>query len=128
MSRIWRLQRALREEMEEGLEALGLSGLEAWLLRVVEGVPYPSDVARHMGLPPPTVSHMLRRLEERGFVERTLDSKDLRRFAFRLTEKGKVALEEAERLMEAALRRRLARLSPEESAQLLGLLSRLEES
>ncbi|WP_298630736.1 MarR family transcriptional regulator [uncultured Thermus sp.] len=128
MGRIWRFQRAVREEMEEGLVALGLSGLEAWLLRVVEGLPHPSDVARHMGLPPPTVSHMLRRLEERGFVERTLDSKDLRRFAFRLTEKGKVALEEAERLMEAALRRRLARLSPEEVDHLARLLSKLEES
>lgn len=128
MGRIWRLQRALREEMEEGLEALGLSGLEAWLLRVVDTNPHPSDAARHMGLPPPTVSHMLRRLEEKGFLERSLDSKDLRRFSFRLTEKGKSGLRQAEALMEKALRRRLARLQPEETAHLLELLGRLEEA
>lgn len=128
MGRIWRLQRALREEMEEGLKALGLSGLEAWLLKVVESVAYPSEVARHMGLPPPTVSHMLRRLEERGFVHRSLDDKDLRRFSFRLTEKGRDALLEAEKLMEAAVSRRLARLTPEETARLIALLGNLEES
>ncbi|WP_105317023.1 MarR family winged helix-turn-helix transcriptional regulator [Thermus tenuipuniceus] len=128
MGRIWRLQRALREEMEEGLEALDLSGLEAWLLRVVDTHPYPSDAARHMGLPPPTVSHMLRRLEEKNFLERFLDNKDLRRFSFRLTEKGRSALRQAEGLMEAALRRRLARLKPEEIAHLLELLGRLEEA
>lgn len=114
--------------MEEGLKALGLSGLEAWLLKVVESMAYPSEMARHMGLPPPTVSHMLRRLEERGFVHRSLDDKDLRRFNFRLTEKGRDALLEAEKLMEAAVSCRLARLTPEETARLIALLGNLEES
>ncbi len=128
LGRIWRLQRSLREETEPALEALGLTGLEAWLLRVLEAHPYPSEAARRMGLPLPTVSHMLRRLEEGGFVERSLDAKDLRRFAFRLTARGEAARRQAEALMEAALRRRLARLSPEEVQDLLSLLARLEET
>ncbi|WP_460169989.1 MarR family winged helix-turn-helix transcriptional regulator [Thermus brockianus] len=124
--RIWRLQRALREEAERGLKGLG--GLEAWLLRVLKHHPYPSEAARRMGLPLPTVSHMLRRLESAGFVARALDEKDLRRFAFRLTPKGEEALAQAEALMEEALRKCLSRLSPEEVQELLRLLAKLEEA
>ncbi|KHG64683.1 MarR family transcriptional regulator [Thermus sp. 2.9] len=125
LGRIWRLQRALREEAERGLGELG--GLEAWLLRVLKHHPHPSEAARRMGLPLPTVSHMLRRLEGAGFVARALDEKDLRRFAFRLTPKGEEALAQAEALMEEALRKRLSRLSPEEVQALLRLLEKLEE-
>lgn len=82
--------------------------------------------ARAMGLPPPTVSHMLRRLEAEGFLRRSLDPKDLRRYRLELTPKGEAALREAERLLEGALARRLARLSEEEQALLAQLLSRLE--
>jgi len=128
LGHLWRLQRSLREETEKGLEHLGISGLEAWLLRVLQLHPYPSEAARRMGLPLPTVSHMLKRLEEGGFVVRTLDPKDLRRFAFRLTDGGEEALSRAEALMAEALRRRLARLSPEEVRALLRLLARLEEA
>lgn len=128
LGRIWRLQRSLREETEEGLEALGLSGLEAWLLRTLKRWPHPSAAARGMGLPLPTVSHMLKRLEGRGLVERALDPGDLRRFSFRLTEVGERALQGAEALMERALARRLSRLSPQEAQELLRLLALLEEA
>jgi DNA-binding MarR family transcriptional regulator len=82
--------------------------------------------ARAMGLPPPTVSHMLRRLEAEGFLRRSLDPKDLRRYRLELTPKGEAALREAERLLEGALARRLVRLSEEEQALLARLLSSLE--
>ncbi|GGM93554.1 hypothetical protein GCM10007092_03520 [Thermus composti] len=127
LGRIWRLQRALREEAERGLSDIGLGGLEAWLLRVLKLHPYPSEAARRMGLPLPTISHMLRRLEGQGFLERSLDEKDLRRFTFRLTPKGEEALARAEGFMEEALRKRLARLKPEEAQELLRLLEKMEE-
>jgi DNA-binding MarR family transcriptional regulator len=111
LARIWRLQRALREEVAPGLARLGLSGLDPWLLSVLRTHPHPMGAARAMGLPPPTVSHMLRRLEAKGFLRRSLDPKDLRRYRLELTPKGEAALREAERLLEGALARRLARLS-----------------
>ncbi len=128
MGRIWRLQRALREEVEEGLKGLGVSGLEAWLLASLAHHPHPSSLARRMGFPLPTVSHMLRRLEAQGLVERGLEPGDLRRFRFRLTPKGEEVRARAETLWEEALGRRLARLSLEEARKLLDLLSRLEEA
>ncbi|WP_448568747.1 MarR family winged helix-turn-helix transcriptional regulator [Thermus sp.] len=128
LARIWRLQRALREEVEPELARLGLSGFAPWLLRVVKAHPHPMEVARAMGLPAPTVSQMVRRLEAQGFLKRSLDPKDLRRYRLELTPKGEEALKEAERLLEAALSRRLARLSEGERVLLVQLLGKLEEA
>ena len=128
LARIWRLQRALREEVEPELARLGLSGFAPWLLRVVKTYPHPMEAARAMGLPAPTVSQMVRRLEAQGFLKRSLDPKDLRRHRLELTPKGQEALKEAEALLEAALSRRLAWLSEEERALLVQLLGKLEEA
>lgn len=125
LARIWRLQRLLREEA--GLRDHGVSGLEAWLLRVLKHHPHPTEAARRMGLPLPTVSHMVRRLEAQGLLLRAREEGDLRRFRLLLTPKGERVLEEAERLFAEALKRRLDRLDGDEEATLLRLLDRLLE-
>ncbi|BBL82238.1 MarR family winged helix-turn-helix transcriptional regulator [Thermus thermophilus] len=127
LARFFRLQRLLRQEVEARLGPLGLSGLEAWLLKVLSQRPYPSDAARAMGLPPPTVSHMVRRLERAGFLAREVDPEDLRRHRLRLTPKGARALRRAEALMAEAFARRASRLQEGERAELLRLFAKLEE-
>ncbi|WP_096410633.1 MarR family winged helix-turn-helix transcriptional regulator [Thermus thermophilus] len=127
LARFFRLQRLLRQEVEARLGPLGLSGLEAWLLKVLSQRPYPSEAARAMGLPPPTVSHMVRRLEQAGFLAREVDPEDLRRHRLRLTPKGAKALRRAEALMAEAFARRASRLREEERAELLRLFAKLEE-
>ncbi|BFH75909.1 hypothetical protein TthTF19_10640 [Thermus thermophilus] len=127
LARFFRLQRLLRQEVEARLGPLGLSGLEAWLLKVLSQRPYPSEAARAMGLPPPTVSHMVRRLERAGFLAREVDPEDLRRHRLRLTPKGARALRRAEALMAEAFARRASRLQEEERAELLRLFAKLEE-
>jgi len=127
LARFFRLQRLLRQEVEARLGPLGLSGLEAWLLKVLSQRPYPSEAARAMGLPPPTVSHMVRRLERAGFLAREVDPEDLRRHRLRLTPKGARALRRAEALMAEAFARRASRLQEGERAELLRLFAKLEE-
>ncbi|AMA75631.1 MarR family transcriptional regulator [Thermus parvatiensis] len=127
LARFFRLQRLLRQEVEARLGPLGLSGLEAWLLKVLSQRPYPSEAARAMGLPPPTVSHMVRRLERAGFLAREADPEDLRRHRLRLTPKGARALRRAEALMAEAFARRASRLQEGERAELLRLFAKLEE-
>lgn len=127
LARFFRLQRLLRQEVEARLGPLGLSGLEAWLLKVLSQRPYPSEAARAMGLPPPTVSHMVRRLERAGFLAREVDPEDLRRHRLRLTPKGARALRRAEVLMAEAFARRASRLQEGERAELLRLFAKLEE-
>ena len=52
------------------------------------------DLAVRLGVEPPTVTKMLRRLEGCGLVERRQDPKDARSFRVYLTERGR-ALEDA---------------------------------
>ena len=56
------------------------------------GMPGPDGLAIRLGLHPSTVSHHLRRLEERGLVERRRYLIDRRMLAPRLTAQGRTAL------------------------------------
>jgi DNA-binding MarR family transcriptional regulator len=56
------------------------------------GMPGPDGLAIRLGLHPSTVSHHLRRLEERGLVERRRYLIDRRLLAPRLTAQGEIAL------------------------------------
>ena len=47
---------------------LGLSPKTFFLLTAVEEHPFPAELARKMHLPPPTVTYMIKQLEERGFL------------------------------------------------------------
>ena len=47
------------------------------------------ELAVRLGVEPPTVTKMLRRLERCGLVERRLDPSDARSFRFYLTEEGR---------------------------------------
>lgn len=48
----------------------------------------PSELARLLGMPPTTLSAVLKRLEERGLVERLRDNNDRRRHILALTDRG----------------------------------------
>jgi MarR family transcriptional regulator, organic hydroperoxide resistance regulator len=63
--------------------------LELWQEEGLRG----GDLALRLGVEPPTVTKMLRRLEGCGLVERSQDPADARSFRVHLTEKGR-ALEE----------------------------------
>ncbi|MER3451148.1 MAG: MarR family transcriptional regulator [Thermus sp.] len=127
LTQLWRLNRVLREETLPTLEALGLAPTDPWLLAELEHHPYPSLLVHKTQIPPPTISHMLKRLERLGLVKRRLEPQDLRRYRFELTEKGRQALEESRKAMQKALEKRLDRLMDEEKTLLEGILDRLLE-
>lgn len=128
LTRIWKLNRDMREETMPHLEALGLSPFDPWLLSEIAKHHYPTEAVRIMQIPAPTISQMLKRLEADGLVTRSLDPSDLRRYRFDLTEKGKAILEESKNPMLAAMERRLERLSPEQREHFVGLLDILAQS
>ncbi|MCS7069510.1 MAG: MarR family transcriptional regulator [Meiothermus sp.] len=128
LTHMWKLTRELREEVLPHLERLGLAPTDPWLLAEIERHHYPTEAVRAMQMPAPTVSQMLKRLEQAGLVVRSLDPADLRRYRFALTEQGKALLEESRRHIQEALERRLKRLSPKEQAQLARWLEVLAQS
>ncbi|GIW38561.1 MAG: MarR family winged helix-turn-helix transcriptional regulator [Meiothermus ruber] len=117
LTNLWRLSRGLREEITPYLERLGLAPTDPWLLAEIERHHYPTEAVRAMQMPAPTISQMLKRLEQAGLVVRSLDPTDLRRYHFELTQDGQKVLEESRQHMLKALERRLERLSPTQRQQ-----------
>ncbi|ADD26923.1 MarR family winged helix-turn-helix transcriptional regulator [Meiothermus ruber] len=117
LTNLWRLSRGLREEVVPHLEHLGLAPTDPWLLAEIERHHYPTEAVRAMQMPAPTISQMLKRLEQAGLVVRSLDPADLRRYRFELTEAGRAVLEESRQHILKALERRLERLNPQQRRQ-----------
>lgn len=126
--RMWRVQRAIIDDAAPGLASLGLHPKAFFLLTEVERHPYPADLAWSLLLPPPTVSQLIRHVEESGFLMREIDAADRRRFRLRLTPAGNAAVISGREVLRQALQRRLARLAPEDQQTLEGLLARLEDA
>jgi len=109
---IWLLLRSVEHEVLLHLPGKELTTpLDLMLLAQIAELRHPGEVAQKMGLPPSTVSQILKRLEQRGLVARALDPQDLRRHVFTLTPSGLRCLEEGKRLLEAAMEDRLSHLS-----------------
>lgn len=79
-------------------------------------------------LKPPTVSVLLRRMEEQGYVCRTPDRRDRRVVLVELSDKGKAFDREHLRRISNNDRAALSDFTPEESAQLEQLLLRIRHN
>ncbi len=82
-------------------------------------------LAARLGVEPPTVTKMLRRLERCGLVERRQDPHDARSFRVYLTEEGRELEDRVLRLWERAEEQALAGLDAEERVTLHRLLTRV---
>ena len=80
------------------------------------------ELAQRLGVEPPTVTKMLRRLERCGHVSRRQDPEDARSFRVYLTEAGRSLEEPVVRCWERAEEKTLAGMSAEERRTLHRLL------
>lgn len=126
LQQIWRLQRVVLREATPCLERHGLFRMAPFALAMVRRCGTPSGVAAALGLPAPTVSHILRRLEAEGWIARELDPEDRRRYRLALTPAGQEALAAARACLQAAMDRHLETLTPAERETLRQLLLRLQ--
>lgn len=119
--------RSMRDETMPQLEALGLSPHDPWLLAEIERHHYPTVVVHKTGMPAPTVSQILKRMESEGLVVRSLNSSDLRRYRFEVTQKGKHLMEQSQKLLLEAMEQRLQRLDPKQREQFVQFLDILAQ-
>ncbi len=86
------------------------------------------DLAKRLGMTPPSVTVLTRRLQQKGLIGRARDRDDRRVVLLSLTEEGRKLLDEMleERLQ--VMERLLQGLSPEEQQLLLDLLARAVEA
>ena len=83
------------------------------------------DLAERLGVEPPTVTKMLRRLEKCGLVERRRDSRDARSFRMYLTGEGRSLEEPLARCWEKVEERTFAGMSIGERQTFRRLLAKV---
>jgi DNA-binding MarR family transcriptional regulator len=97
------------------------------VLKAVEGTVEPSQttLVEMTGIDRSTVADIVRRLVERGLVQRRRTRRDARMYALRLTVKGKAALKQAEPAAVTTDEKLLAALEPAERSAFLDALHRI---
>jgi DNA-binding MarR family transcriptional regulator len=127
LANLWELVQSVLDESEADLDRLGLSPKTFFLLAAVEEHPFPAQLARKMHLPPPTVTYMIKQLEERGFLGPQGEPGDLRKFRLVQTAAGIDALRQGKQTLSAILVDRMRRLNQEELFTFNRILKRLAE-
>ena len=95
--------------------------IELWQADGLRG----GELACRLGVEPPTVTKMLRRLENFGLVERHPDPADARSFRVYLTREGRDLEGPVSRCFEQAEEKTLAGLEPSERRELSRLLAKM---
>jgi DNA-binding MarR family transcriptional regulator len=92
-----------------------------------DGLPH-SELAHLLHVKPPTITHMIRRMERAGFVQRRPDPEDERVSRVYLTDAGRAIQDEIQRVFCELDAELFAGFTPEEQVQLQCLLRRLREN
>ncbi|GEN30966.1 DNA-binding MarR family transcriptional regulator [Cerasibacillus quisquiliarum] len=88
----------------------------------------PSEIAKELGLTPPTVTHLLEKLVNRQLVVRLFDENDRRIVLLDITDKGKELLHRAHAEGQRLRKEMFEKLTSEEKQQLLHIFQKLNES
>jgi DNA-binding MarR family transcriptional regulator len=88
----------------------------------------PTEISHFQQVSKNTISSLLRGLEEQGFIEREIDSEDLRAFRIHLTDAGREHITSTAPQRIEGINQLLAELSQEEIELLLALLTKVRRS
>jgi len=127
-SLIGRLTLFVRNYTKAPFQKIGLGSMDEFkILSLIDRLQNPnkSMLSQSSLMEFTTINDMLKRMEKRGWIEQTKDEKDKRSSRVALTEKGKAFVTEVYGVMANIKPGLLGDLSPEEQAQLLALLTRL---
>jgi DNA-binding MarR family transcriptional regulator len=125
LAHLWQLTQSVLDESAPALEAIGLSPKAFFLLTIVEEHPFPAELARLMHLPPPTVTYLVKQMEAKGFLKRSAEPGDLRKFRLVLSAAGRRAIRQSRERIGRVLDTRLKRLDPDEISQFDRVVQRL---
>lgn len=113
MRLLWGVDHALQSSSKRMGRALGVTGPQRLVIRIAGRFPGISAgrLAGYLRVHPSTLTGVLRRLEQRGFIERRADPADGRRALFFLTAKGRELDAMRTGTVEATIRKALAKFS-----------------
>lgn len=126
---LWAMDHGLNLVSKRMLSTIGVTGPQRTVIRLIGRYPglTPSELAGRAHQDRSTLSVILRRLEENGFVARTGDTDDLRRVHLSLTPSGRRIDRQHEGTVEEAVRNVLERLEPRQAAAAMSALRALAD-
>lgn len=126
---LWAVAHRLGSTSKVMEASLGVTGLQRLVLRLVGQFPgiTATRLAHILHLNSSTLTGVLKRLEQRGYVERQEDPRDARRALLSLTEVGRALDVPAEGTVEAAVQRLLLRVPEEHLSAARELLTTLAD-
>jgi DNA-binding MarR family transcriptional regulator len=129
MQRMWDFVHALDVCSKRMMSTIGVTGPQRLVIRIVGQKPgqTASEIAAMLGKHPSTLTGVLARLEERDLIVREIDPEDRRRSRFKLTNGGKKIDRERRGTVEAATRRALGRVAPNDVQKTLDLVAVIVE-
>jgi DNA-binding MarR family transcriptional regulator len=112
MQKLWDLAHALDVSSKRMARRHGVTGPQRLVVRIVGQAPgsTATEIALTLGIHPSTLTGILRRLQDRGFLRRAIDPADRRRARFELTAAGQRINTRRRGTVEAAVRRALGRV------------------
>src|SRR4051794_2366755 len=122
---VGRLSRRMRAE--RAATELSLGQLAALRTLDLHGPMTPSELAAHEKVQPPSMTRIIGRLEELGYLTRTPDPVDRRQVVVTPSAAGRALLAEDRRRKDAWLAQRLRNLSADETAALAAAVPVLEK-
>ena len=124
---LWKAHDALREHARRHIESLGLCLSDFGILELLlhRGPAPVNAIGVKIGLTSGSITTAIDRLEQKGLVERSLDSSDRRTRVVHLTAAGRKLIDAAFADHEAAMERAVSGLTPAERTQAAALLKKL---
>lgn len=112
---LWAVDHGLQRRSKRMEVELGVTGMQRTIIRLIGRYPEiaAGRLAELVHVHPSTLTGVLRRLVDRGFVRRDKDPSDARRSKFVLLPAGETSDATQAGTVEAAVRRALARMPPE---------------
>jgi len=130
MRLLWAVDHGLQSRSKRMESALGITGPQRLVIRVVARFPGISagELADILHIHPSTLTGVLQRLQKRGMIERKRDPRDARRAQLWVTPRGQEVDAVKSGTVEIAVRRALNRLSDERVEHARAVLAAVAEA
>ena len=117
---------SVHEKAEPELSLLELDARRLFILCTVEAHAFPADLARVLSLPKPSITFLIKKLEESGYLRRQGEKGDLRRYRLTITSAGSKARDKGAEVVNRIFGASLNRLSAADQATLSRIVDQLQ--
>jgi len=114
------------ERADSELSSLELDARRLFILSTVEVHPFPADLARALSLPKPSITFLVKKLEESGYLRRRGEKGDLRRYRLTITPAGTKARDKGAEAVNGIFGASLNSLSAADQATFSRIIDQLQ--